>query len=203
MAATVYFARHGETDFSREDRFCGDTDAPLNARGRAMAEALAEHYAGVAWAGLYASPMQRALDTVAPLAARVKLPVVQLAGLREISYGSWEGRSEKELRGTPAFDAWAADPAKNAPPGGETALSIAARANTALADLRAAHPDGNVLVVSHKATIRILVCVLLGVDLARFRDRIGMPEASVTQVEFRGARGPLLVRLGDTAHLTR
>ena len=60
--------------------------------------------------------------------------------------------------------------------------------------------SGNVLVVSHKATIRIMLCSLLGIDVGRFRDRISMPVASVSIVEM-ARQGPLLQVLGDRSHL--
>ena len=61
-------------------------------------------------------------------------------------------------------------------------------------------PEGNVLVVSHKATIRVILCALLGVDLNHFRIRVAAPVASLTAVDFRET-GPLLTLLGDTSHL--
>jgi probable phosphoglycerate mutase len=60
--------------------------------------------------------------------------------------------------------------------------------------------DGNVLVVSHKATIRIILCALLGIDVGRFRYRLACPVGSVSIVEFSSA-GPLLHSLADRSHL--
>ena len=64
------------------------------------------------------------------------------------------------------------------------------------------HRGQNVLVVSHKATIRIILCSLIGIDVGRFRDRIGMPVAAVSVVEMAD-QGPLLHRLGDRSHLRK
>jgi probable phosphoglycerate mutase len=86
------------------------------------------------------------------------------------------------------------------PPGGESAFAIAARALPVLVRARREHPSDHVLFVSHKATIRIMVCALLGVPLGRFRDRVGCPPASLTTFEF-GERGAMLTRLGDVSHL--
>ena len=123
-------------------------------------------------------------------------------GLREIAYGAWEGRKESEIRATDpdAYNAWSLDPALVSPPGGESAFAIAARALPVLVRARRDHPTGNVLFVSHKATIRVIVCALLGIPLGRFRDRVSCPTASVTTFEF-GERGAMLVDLGDTHHL--
>jgi probable phosphoglycerate mutase len=54
--------------------------------------------------------------------------------------------------------------------------------------------------VSHKGTIRVVVCMLLGIELSRFRSHLGMPASAVTIVEFR-KDGPFLVAHGDTAHV--
>jgi probable phosphoglycerate mutase len=67
-------------------------------------------------------------------------------------------------------------------------------------EITQAHKEGNVLVVSHKATIRIMICSLLGIDVGRFRYRLACPVASVSMVEFT-PEGPLLHVLADRAHL--
>jgi broad specificity phosphatase PhoE len=96
---------------------------------------------------------------------------------------------------------WSADPAWNAPTGGELAVTISRRASQVVEEIIQKHSSGNVLVVSHKATIRIIICSLLGVDVGRFRERIGCPVASVSIVEF-ASRGPLVHTIADRSHLT-
>ena len=59
------------------------------------------------------------------------------------------------------------------------------------------HKNENVLIVSHKATIRVITCALLGLHIGRFRDRVACPTASLTSFEY-GDRGPMLVRIGRT-----
>jgi alpha-ribazole phosphatase len=207
---SVYFVRHGQTDYSLANRFCGSTDAPLNAAGRAMANALAARY-GVGpggdrsderWAAIYASPMQRTRETAEPTARKAGLPILFEDGLREIAYGEWEGRPESEVERDDhdRFHAWAAHPGRVAPPGGETAVAIAARATAALDFIRARFTDGKVLVVSHKATLRVLMCALLGIDVDLFRSRIAQKVAAVSIVDFKSS-GPLLQVLGDVSHL--
>jgi alpha-ribazole phosphatase len=198
----ITFVRHGQTDCSLTNSFCGAVDVPLNEAGRAMAQAIAEAYADRRWAAIYTSPLQRARDTAAPLAARVGLPLQVEDGLREIAYGDWDGMLEAEVeRLYPReFQAWSDDPATVSPPGGETATAIAARAMPVIDAIRKRYPDGDVFVASHKATIRIVVCALLGIDLALFRKRVGQDVGAATVVEFRST-GPLLAALNDHAHL--
>jgi broad specificity phosphatase PhoE len=66
-------------------------------------------------------------------------------------------------------------------------------------EIKERYTDGNVLIVSHKATIRITLCSLLGIDVGRFRFRLGCPVGSVSVVEF-GSHGPLLKVLSDRTH---
>jgi broad specificity phosphatase PhoE len=86
------------------------------------------------------------------------------------------------------------------PPGGETGFAIAARALSVVMRVRSAHPAGQVMIVSHKATVRVIVCALLGIPLGRYRSHVACPTASITSFEF-GDPAPMLVRLGDTHHL--
>ncbi len=199
---SIYFVRHGQTDYSIANRFCGAIDAPLNATGLAMAAALGVRYGREKWEAIYASPLARTHQTAAPTAARAGVTIAIEPGLREIAYGEWEGRPEAEVARDDAerFHAWEAHPGRVAPPGGETGAEIAARAVAALDAIRARHPDGKVLVVSHKATLRVLFCTLLGVDVDLFRVRIAQKVCAVSIVDFKRT-GPLLQVLGDTSHL--
>jgi broad specificity phosphatase PhoE len=89
----------------------------------------------------------------------------------------------------------------NPPTGGETSVEIASRASLVIAEIQHKYLKGNVLVVSHKATIRIILCDLLGIDLGRYRDRIDMPAGSVTVVKF-DLHGPQLQELGNRAYMS-
>jgi probable phosphoglycerate mutase len=194
--------RHGQTDASLHNRFCGRIDPPLNATGLAMADAVAARYGREGFAEIVASPLLRARQTAEPTARAAGLPVTVDDGLVEIAYGSWDGRAEDEVeRAEPdAFHAWSAHPGWVAPPGGESGMQIAARAIAAVERIRARHQSGKVLVVSHKATLRVLVCALLGVDIDGFRSRIAQKVCAVSIIDFKPS-GPLLQVLGDTSHL--
>jgi probable phosphoglycerate mutase len=202
MSLTLYLLRHGQTDHSRENDFCGSLEADLTPDGIAMARAFASAFKAVPWAAVYCSPKKRALDTAAPLCEAIgKKPVVR-DGLREIAYGEWEGKTVDQVEANHQLDyvKWTADPAWYPPTGGETAVTIAGRVLPVIEEIKATHKDGNVLVVSHKATIRIALCSLLGIDVGRFRYRLGCPVASVSVVEF-SKHGPLMKALADRTHL--
>jgi len=95
---------------------------------------------------------------------------------------------------------WLADAGWNAPTRGERGVDVARRSSAVLEEIERTHPSGNVLVVSHKATTRIMLCSLLGIDVGRYRDRLSMPVASLSIVEMT-AQGPLLKVLADRSHL--
>lgn len=204
MLATMlelYLIRHGQTDYSRENRFCGTSDPPLNAIGSRMADAFADAYACVSWDAIYASPRLRTRQMATPLATRCGREIQIEDGLAEIAYGEWEGLRHDDVKATSpeAYAYWSADVASRGTPGGETAFQVAARAAPVLDRLRA-RKDGRLLIVSHKATIRILVCALLGMDVRLFRDRLSHGVGAVTKFEIK-PYGAQLIQLADTSHL--
>ena len=202
MSLKLFFLRHGQTAASRDNMFCGSgTDLPLTSDGEAMAQAFANYYQNTQWRAIYCSPLQRAVSTALPIAGVLQLQPQLRDDLMEIGYGDWEGKTVAEVDRDYHDDyiRWSADPAWHAPTKGEPAVAIAHRGLRVIEEIKANFDDGNVLVVSHKATIRIILCSLLGIDVGRFRYRLGCPVGSVSMVEF-GANGPLLHALADRAH---
>jgi probable phosphoglycerate mutase len=199
---TIHLLRHGDTAQAAEGVFCGDLDPPLTDHGHAQAERVGRAAAELGLTAIYASPKLRARQTIAPVVRATGVEPIIEDGLREIAYGRWEGRREAEIRATEpeAYHAWHADPAMTSPPGGETAFDIAGRALPVLSRIRARHATGHVLVASHKATIRILVCALLGMPLQRFRTSVACPTASFTSFEI-GPESALIVRVAEVHHL--
>jgi alpha-ribazole phosphatase len=198
---SLFLLRHGQTAFSHHNRFCGRIDAPLTAEGRAMAAAFAEAYAHLPWAAIVTSSRTRTIDTAMPIAARVGVEVRREPRLDEMSYGDWQGLSKAEAAGRDPehFARWLADPSIGAP-NGELPADVAARALTAIADLRARYARGNVLVVSHKAALRILFCRLVGLDVRHYRS-VDWPVAGVTRIDIAGNRLSLRT-FADLSHLS-
>lgn len=203
MALTIHFVRHGETTASREHRFCGSDDCELSEAGRRMTEFIAERCAaGGDWRAVYSSPLTRAVESARPAAARLGLPLTIDDGLREVAHGAWEGLTADQARrrDPDVFAAWEEHAGVTAAPQGESGYEVVARALPVVGRIRAEHADGDVLVVSHKATIRILVCALMGIDIDLYRARVAQPVATFTTIEF-AAHGPLLRSLADASHL--
>ncbi|MBE9034383.1 histidine phosphatase family protein [aff. Roholtiella sp. LEGE 12411] len=202
MSLILYFLRHGQTEASRNNAFCGSIDSELTAEGLEMAKAFASAYISTPWTAIFCSPMKRTVATAKPLCAAIGIKPELRDGLKEINYGQWEGKTPEIISREYHDDyiRWSADPAWYAPTGGEMAVTIASRALQVIEEIKHLYKSGNVLVVAHKATIRIILCSLLGIDVGRFRFRLGCPVGSVSIVEF-GSHGPLLKALADRTHL--
>lgn len=204
MPLSLYLLRHGQTALSREDVFCGSgLDPELTEDGLEMAQAFTDVYQTNSWAAIFTSQLRRTITTAAPLCDALGINAEICAGLNEIGYGSWEGRTKEDVDQAFHDDYvnWLADPAWHAPTGGELAVEVARRSLQIIEDITERFRDTNVLVVSHKATIRIILCSLLGIDVGRFRYRLVCPVGSVSIVEFT-SHGPLLKVMADRSHLS-
>ena len=202
MSLIIYFLRHGETTASQTGGYCGTLDPDLTPAVYQMAEDFANAYKSLPWVAVFSSPLRRAVATAKPLCEAVGIRMQLKEGLKEIAFGQWEGKTPEDIDREFHDDyvRWLTDPGWNAPTGGERGIDIARRSSLALEEIEKTYTIGNVLVVSHKATTRIMLCSLLGIDVGRFRDRISMPVASVSIVEM-AVHGPLLHMMGDRSYL--
>jgi broad specificity phosphatase PhoE len=150
----VYLARHGQTAYNAEPRFQGHLPVPLDATGRAQAAALAERAAGYGFIVLYASPLERALETARVVGARIGLEPRTDARLTETDCGDWTGRTMAEVQTADPerYRAWIHGDPDFRFPGGESFAEQAARVRAAMADIRAG--DRPALVVCHRHTMR-------------------------------------------------
>lgn len=139
----------------------------LSEEGRAQATRLAEWFAGHPVAAVLSSPVQRARETAAPVAARLGLPVQVAEAWTEIDFGAWTGRRFDDLAADPAWQRWNAARGLAAPPGGEAAHAAQSRALAGLEALRREWPGQAVAVVSHADVIRAALAGVLGTGLER------------------------------------
>jgi probable phosphoglycerate mutase len=202
MTTRLYFVRHGATQLTAENRFSGAVGVELSEEGRAQAARLAERLAGDPITAVYASPLSRALETAQIVAHPHGLAPVERDGLREISHGRWEGltRQEVEERFADEYATWEADPFTFAPVGGESGIAVLARALPVVRGIVSAHEGTTVLVVSHKATLRLLLSSLLGVDPRGYRDRLDQSPACLNVVDFKDPVRARLMLFNDVSH---
>ncbi len=166
LKRTLLLVRHGESEGNAGRMFTGHSASPLSPLGERQAEAVADALAPLAPTALYSSDLVRALDTIAPLAARTGLAVASDPRLRERDMGSFVGVRFEELEAQQP-EAWRAlrtrDP-EFTPPGGESHRQCGARVNLAIDDILAAHATGVVVVVSHGVALHHVIRRLLRSD---------------------------------------
>ncbi|MES2308501.1 MAG: histidine phosphatase family protein [Verrucomicrobiota bacterium] len=198
----IFLIRHGATTLTAEDRFAGATDVPLSDDGRNQVRRLSERLSNEKISSIWASPLSRTIETAEILAKPHGLKVNPCADLREISHGHWEQltRKEVEVSFPEEATAWDEDPYTFAPTGGESGLAVTARALPALLSIVQQHEGENVLVISHKATIRLLLSSLLGFDPRRYRDTLDQSPAALNIVDFKNSTRARLTLFNDTSH---
>src|SRR6476469_3953180 len=202
MHVRIFVVRHGATVLTAEDRFAGATNVQLSDEGREQVRRLATRLQGENITAIYASPLDRTVETARILAEPHGLEVKTRDGLREISHGRWEQMTRKEVDA--AFPeeaaAWEKDPYTFAPAGGESGLAVTARALPVLMDIVRAHIGADVLIVSHKATIRLLLSSLIGFEPRRYGDALDQNPAALNIIDVKNAVSARLTLCHDTSH---
>jgi broad specificity phosphatase PhoE len=202
MDTRIFLVRHGSTVLSAEDRFAGATNVQLSDSGRAQATGLSRRLADLPLAAIYASPMDRTMETARILAQPHELEVQPRPAFLEINHGAWEGltRIEAETRFAASYARWQEDPYNFSPEGGETGLALTARVMPELLEIVSDHAGQTVCIVSHKATIRLILSSILGFDPRRYRDHLDLHPASLTILDFRDNLHARLTVYNDVAH---
>ncbi|MBP8532409.1 histidine phosphatase family protein [Streptomyces sp. MK37H] len=187
--------RHGETVWHAENRYAGRTDVPLTEHGHKQAAELGAWAAGRRLDAVLSSPLSRARLTAGPAAAALGLTPRVDERLYEVDFGRGEGLTRAEMRERfPAeLGAFLADPVAHHLPGGEDPAAAAGRAIACLTDIAHEVPEGRVLVVAHSTLVRLVLCQLLGIPLARYRQVFPRLEnGALTELRLRDGRASLL-----------
>jgi len=202
MSTRIFLVRHGATQLSAEDRFAGAVNVELSDEGIFQVQRLAERLADDALAAVYCSPMARTMHTASILAKPHELALLERDGLREINHGHWEGmrRADVEAQFPDEYAAWEEDPFTFAPQDGEAGVNVIARALPIIREIVLEHRGQNVLVVSHKATLRLLISILLGFDARGYRDRLDQSPACLNILDFKDPVRARLMLFNDVSH---
>ncbi|HVG03131.1 MAG TPA: histidine phosphatase family protein [Nitrospira sp.] len=187
----LLFIRHGETDWNRSGRVMGDQPIPLNHTGERQALACAEVLSRTPIAGLFTSPVLRAVQT-ADILGRPHGGLVQhLPDLREIGVGDWINRYWKEFANDPAKRHWYTQPDLVRPSGGETLQEVQHRAVTAVEQVIGDTQDKPYVFVSHADVIRAIVAHYMRLDLGVIRHAT-IDHVSVSGLDLTGQASRLL-----------
>jgi broad specificity phosphatase PhoE len=202
MTTRIFLVRHGSTILSAEDRFAGSTDVPLSDEGREQARRLAHRLSKETIDAIYASPLKRTMETAEIVAAPHDKKVIQQDAFREISHGRWEERTRAEVETLfpDEYSKWEEDPFTFAPEGGESGLQVTARALPLLLQIVRSHQGKKALIVSHKATIRLILSLLLGFDPRAYRDRLDQSPTSLNILDFKDQAHARLILFNDVSH---
>jgi broad specificity phosphatase PhoE len=186
MELRLLAIRHGATAYSQERRYAGSQDVPLSPQGRQQCAALAQALGPLQVAVIYASPLTRARESAAPIAAAQGIEVTLESDFREMCFGDWEGltRDEVERRFPDDYKLWRTEPERFSRPGSETLAAVAERVGRAVAELRATHLGESVILVSHSIVIRLIVLQALGLGPERLWSVAASP-ASISEIEYR------------------
>jgi broad specificity phosphatase PhoE len=202
MTTTLILVRHGQTAWNEDERFRGRTDLPLDETGLQQVEAaahrIAAEYRPVA---VFSSPLRRAMQTAEVIARSAGLSVQSHPGLIDLDYGEFAGLSpvEAETRFPGLYRTWLSAPHVVRFPGGESLSSVRERTTDLVHQVMERYPGQQVVLVSHQAVCRVLLCSLLGVHngyISRFR----VDTASISVFEVHQSRATL-VAVNDTCHL--
>ena len=196
---TFLLIRHAATDLLGRTLAGRAPGVHLNMEGEAQAQRLAQRLASAALTAVYASPLERALETAAPIGRRHGLEVVASHALMELDFGAWTGCTFDELSDQPQWRLFNTFRSGTRPPDGELMIEGQARIVAELTRLREHHPNGPVAIVSHADMIKAAVAHYLGVHLDLFH-RIEISPASVTTVALH-EWGPQVLQLNGTGEV--
>lgn len=169
-----YFVRHGTTDSNVKGIYYGRTDSALNGRGILQAKDLCQTFSLVDFDEIYTSPMKRCRDTVEIITTKKEIRVEEK--LVEMDFGLWEGMHYTEcMKIYPKeYENWCSDYKKYTPPNGEKYTDFYDRIyhfyHNVLKELQ-----GNILIVSHKGVLQLLMSLLLNEDDSLFWNFDFMP----------------------------
>ncbi len=199
----ILAVRHGETAWNRDTRIQGHTDIELNETGRWQARRLALALREEPIAACYASDLCRARDTAQAVAHQHGRVVHSHLGLRERSFGRFEGHTwaELESRFPDEARAWRQRVPDFAPPGGETLLQLQARVIAAVTELASRHPGEQVLMVAHGGVLDILYRAATRLELQAPRTW-SMTNTAINRLLWT-PEGLSLVGWADTGHLQK
>ena len=198
----IIIIRHGETEWNQTGRFQGHSDVPLSKTGRVQAEALGRNLAIDHVDAIYASDLTRAIETAAPLAARFSLTVTPDPLLRELNFGAWEGRSFSDVNAEnpDAMKQFYNDPERADIPNSEPFPDFQKRVAGRVREIAAEQRGKRVVIVSHGASIRILLTDILAMPI-RSIWHISQLNTAVNRIRFEDDGFAVVTLMNDTTHL--
>lgn len=192
--------RHGLTDLTQTRLIGRLPGISLNAEGQRQAAVAADRMSLLPVAAIFASPIERTMETAEPLSRRLGLPIIPEEGLLEVDYGEWAGQEYKVLRKTDLWKQVQQQPAGARFPGGEAVREAQARIAATIEGILARHPREVVVAFTHADMIKLAVAYFTGLHLDLFQ-RTSVSAGSVTALHL-GSGPPVLLKLNDVGDLS-
>lgn len=182
-ATRLLLIRHGEVEARYQSKFGGVIDMNLSPEGKKQATILANYLRAKTIDAIYASPMKRVQQTLAPTLKISQHAQTIMPGLKEIDFGKWTGLGWQEVQKQFNFPSheWLHQIHKHGVPNGESGKVFRARVEPCLKKIIAAHPGENVAVFCHGGVIRMILAILLKIPLPK-TNQFDVEYASITQV---------------------
>jgi probable phosphoglycerate mutase len=199
--ARLVLVRHAPTAETGTTLYGRLPGHPLSEKGQQMAAEVAERLAAVKVMAVYASPLERAMQTAGAIASRQRRPVLSNDGLIEVDYGRWAGRSLRSLYKLKAWRMVVATPSRITFPEGESLLEAQTRMVRTCQDLASRHRNQAIVAVSHADTIKAALSHYLGQPLDLF-NRIAVAPASVAVIDLPEGGPPRVVTMNSNGDPT-
>ncbi|NPV54087.1 MAG: histidine phosphatase family protein [Firmicutes bacterium] len=208
----IFLVRHGQTKWNKDSICRGRLDVELDETGISQAAATGKALSHLEFEAVYSSPLKRAMKTAEEIAAfhkshnpnsNIALTVTPVDGLIDIDFGEWQGLTIEEVsqRYPDIYRLWQREPQNVRFPGGESLDEVSQRATSAMKSLIAKHPEGNIVMVSHRVVNKVLLCAALGLDNSHFW-LIGQDTCCINVIEPAYDRY-IIHTLNDTCHIKR
>ncbi|NLJ89133.1 MAG: histidine phosphatase family protein [Epulopiscium sp.] len=198
----LYLVRHGETAWNIDNKYQGITDIPLNEIGIKQAQAIARRMKAFKIDKIYSSDLSRAYETGKLISREKNINIEKMPGLREISFGEWEGYTISELEELYGenYKRFFLEPHKYNFPGEGSMEAVQKRIRKAIGEIEKKHPKGDIVIVSHGGVLKILIMTLLEIDLSFFKS-FWLGNTSLSIIEKKDNGKWILSLLNDRSHL--
>ncbi|HDR1000105.1 TPA: histidine phosphatase family protein [Pasteurella multocida] len=206
---TFYLIRHGKTEWNEKRLLQGNGDSPLTQEGIEGAKRTAKALSNIDFTAAYSSVLPRAISTANMISAHKTTPLICHAGLNELCFGSWEGQAIEELSCLPEYRQMRDQPAQylGLTNGGETYQQLATRAMGVIEQIIQRYDTGNILIVSHGHTLRMLLALFHGATWQTHREKsTSLANTSISVVHYLQTENEtgrfVLEKVNDIQHLT-
>ena len=185
---TIILVRHGESATNIQKVFCGQLNAPLTELGKKQAQLMAEYIDRFSVDKVYASSLDRAVETAMPIAQRQNCPLEKCDALKEINAGLWQGKTYEEIsvKYPENYKIWKTDIGRATPEGGETCAQFYDRVTTFFKGLLAKEQEQTICLVAHAVIIRMIESYMSCGSIEAAQELGWVPNASVSVYRYDG-----------------